>query len=104
MRVLHGHSLGAVEDDPAEDTDAEFVDARRAWGQDEVRPVRQAARAILSREAERRAGVCEELLRALARRLVAKKNEAARNKSLATSVNLIGLRSEVPNDPRPRPH
>jgi len=63
MRVLQGHGLGAVQDDPAEDTDAEFMDARRAWGQDEMRPVRQAARAILSREAERRAGVCSKFLR-----------------------------------------
>jgi len=63
MRVLQGHGLGAVQDDPAEDTDAEFVDARRAGGQDEMRQVRQAAGAILSREAERRSGVCKELLR-----------------------------------------
>ena len=102
MRVPQGHRLGAVQDDPAEDTRPEFVDAR-TWGQDEVRPVRQAAREILSGEAERRAGVREELLRALAQRLVAKKNEAARNKSPTASVNLFGLQSEVPNDPRPRP-
>jgi hypothetical protein len=47
MRVLQGHGLGAVQDDPAEGTDAKFVDARRAGGQDEMRPVRQAAPAIL---------------------------------------------------------
>ena len=46
----------SVQNDPVEDTDSEFVDARRAWGQDEVRPVQQAPRAILPREAERRAG------------------------------------------------
>jgi hypothetical protein len=36
--------------------------------------------------------------------LSGEKNEAARNKSLAASVNLTGLRNEVPNDPRPRAH
>jgi hypothetical protein len=53
VRVLQGHGVGAVQDDPADNPRLEFVDARRAGGQDEVRPVRQAARAILSREAER---------------------------------------------------
>src|ERR1035437_4928722 len=63
MRVLQGYGVGAVQDDPAENTDAEFVDARRAGGQGEVREVRQAARAILSCTAERRAGVYEGLLK-----------------------------------------
>ena len=62
MRVLQGYGVGAVQDDPAADTDAEFMDARRAGGQDEMRQVRQAARAILSRKAERRAGVYEGIL------------------------------------------
>ena len=46
MRVLQGHGVGAVQDDPAADTDAEFVDARRTRGQDEVRQVLQTAGAI----------------------------------------------------------
>jgi hypothetical protein len=33
---------GAVQDDPRENPGAQLMDARRAWGQDEVRQVRQA--------------------------------------------------------------
>jgi hypothetical protein len=66
MRVLQGDGLDAVQYDPAADTDPEFMDARRAGGEDEVLQVRQASRAILSREAERRAGICEGILRVLA--------------------------------------
>jgi hypothetical protein len=62
MRVLQGHGVGAVQDDTRNDPGAELMDARRAGGQDEVRRVRQATRAILSHDAERRAGVCQELL------------------------------------------
>jgi hypothetical protein len=54
--------VGAVQDDQAEDTRPQCLDARRAGSQDEMRPVRQAARAILPREAERRAGLCAKLL------------------------------------------
>jgi hypothetical protein len=39
MRVLQGDGLGAVQDDPADDTRTQRVDARRAGGQDEMRPV-----------------------------------------------------------------
>ena len=67
MRVLQGHGVGAFQDNPPEDPDAEFLDTRRTGGQDEVRPVRQAARAILSGEAERRAGICQGLLSVLVR-------------------------------------
>ena len=62
MRVLQGNGVGALQDDPRQNPHAEFMDARRTRGQDEMREVRQAARAILSREAERRAGVCKKLL------------------------------------------
>ena len=48
---------------PADNPRAQFMDARRAGGQDEMRQMRQAARAILSRETVRRAGVFKELLR-----------------------------------------
>ena len=65
VQVLQGNGLGAVQDDPAEHPHAEFVDARRTGGQDEMRPMRQPARAILSGETERRAGVREGLLSAL---------------------------------------
>ena len=67
MRVLQGHGVGAFQDNPPEDPDAEFLDTRRTGGQDEVGPVRQAARAILSGEAERRAGICQGLLSVLVR-------------------------------------
>ena len=56
------HRLDAVQDDPREDSRLEFVDARQAGREAEMRRVRQAARALLSRGAERRAGVCQRLL------------------------------------------
>src|ERR1035437_9094254 len=67
MRVLQGNGVGAVQYDPRENPGAQFMVARRAWREAEMRPLRQAARAILSREAERRAGICEGILRGLAR-------------------------------------
>src|ERR1019366_6324444 len=65
MRVLQGNGVGAVQYDPRENPGAQFMVARRAWREAEMRPLRQAARAILSREAERRAGICEGILRGL---------------------------------------
>src|SRR5665647_661398 len=46
MRVLQGNGLGAVQYDPRENPGAQFIVARRAWREDEMRPLRQAARAI----------------------------------------------------------
>jgi hypothetical protein len=63
--MLQGYGVGAFQDDPRHDPRAEFVDARRAGSEDEMRQVRQAARAILSRAARRRAGFCEGLLSTL---------------------------------------
>jgi hypothetical protein len=57
MRVLQGNGVGAVQDDPAEGTDAEFVDAGRAGGQDEMRQMRQAARATIPRGRATRRGL-----------------------------------------------
>ena len=57
MRVLQGHRVGAVQDAPRENTDAQRHDARPARRQDEMRSVRQAAGAILSCKPERHARV-----------------------------------------------
>src|SRR5664279_5475330 len=53
MRVLQGNGLGAVQYDPRENPGAQFMVARRAWREDEMRPLRQAARAKRSRATRR---------------------------------------------------
>src|SRR5450759_4297735 len=84
MRVLQGNGVGAVQVDPRDHPGAEFMDARRAGGQDEMRQVWQAATALLPSEAERRSGVCEGLLSVRADTLKAKRHVPACGKSGGT--------------------
>ena len=61
MRVLQGYRVGAVQDAPRADPDAQRHGAGPARSQDEMRSVQQAAGAILSCKPERHARVCSKL-------------------------------------------
>jgi hypothetical protein len=87
MRVLQGNGLGAVQDNPAENPRIERVDVGRAGCKVEMRPVRQTARAILSRAARRPTGLCSKLLKQELFRPKNKSGPGLRNQTINEIIN-----------------